>query len=707
MGLSLLTPLFLAGLGLLAAPFIIHQIRRPEREPIRFSSVMFIPNVEKEVIERKRIQHILLMLLRMLLLLLLAFAFARPYWKALAAGDDATELVRHVVLLDTSYSMGATGVFDDARRAARKVIGDIASDESVSVMTFAQTLEVVAPFESDSDSSAGSKDAARRAIDAAALSQGGTSYLTALELAQQRSVNPGAETEAIPGRLVFHVISDFQKQGMPQRATGWKLSPSVELELISVGDLDARNFAITDTHIRRSADGSVHVLGKIRNWSDEDEDALAVTLVMNGETIDQNAVTVRARSATQTTFRLEKPVTGNVEGYLELAGDDLATDNRRYFTWNPPRKTRILLVSEDRPGERWPSAWFFEQALPTAADSPWETDRATPGEVAEVLGNPARRPKVVVACDVEGTDPALMEQLLDFAETGGQVLFLVNASMDAEALNVTVFSGAPLEATEFRFRSIRETRFEPMSWVDLEHPVFAPFQGTRFNDFSALRFFNFMKLEASEGAKVLARMDDDSPAIVELSRGLGRVVVWPFALNLEWTNLPKNARFLPLLYETFSYLGGLEEGAVMWEVGERVPGTSLVLDDSGAGVIQLPNASDDVAVRLGDPETARLLLLEEPGFFRTKLANAAAWQQVDATNVDAAEGDLTPIDVGEFQMKVATTALARAERSEAGMIGSNVDADGFVIEKEYGRILLLLLFALALVESWYMSALKA
>ena len=65
MGLSFIAPLLFAGLGLLVGPYLIHQIRRPDREPVKFSSLLFIPDVQKEVIERKRIQHILLMAMRM------------------------------------------------------------------------------------------------------------------------------------------------------------------------------------------------------------------------------------------------------------------------------------------------------------------------------------------------------------------------------------------------------------------------------------------------------------------------------------------------------------------------------------------------------------------------------------------------------------------------------------------------------------------
>ena len=704
MGLSFLAPFFAAGAALLVAPFLIHQIRRPEREPIRFSSVMFIPNIHKEVIERKRIQHILLMLLRMLLLLLLASAFARPYWRALAAEDGDLGPVRHVILLDTSYSMTATGVFEEAQRAALEVIDTIDSDEAMSVMAFAHTVEVLAPFLSQSDD-AGTAAPARRAVEAAVSTHDRTAYLSALELAVQRATDVRADDG--PERLVIHMISDFQKNGMPDRLTGWKLSPTVELDLISVAAERARNYAITDTHVRKTAENDMRVLAKVRNWSEDDIEELAVTLVLNGEIVTQNTLSVKARSATQTSFRIDEWAGETLEGYLELAEDDLAADNRRYFTWNPPRKTRVVLLAENRPEERWPAAWFFSQALPSSPELSWLTERIEPSELNEVLANPARRPEVIVACDLQGVNAATVQSLLAFAKAGGQVLYLVNESMPADDLNGILFAGQDIEAQDLRYSKNRSSQFELMSWVDLDHPIFVPFQGTRFNDFSALRFFNYMQLETGEGAHVLARFDDESPAMVEVAIGEGRMIVWPFAVRLDWTNLPKNARFVPLVYETLTYLSNLVEGAVAWEVGARVPVNALVIDTSGAGVIQLPGAESETAIQVADSGFERLMLLREPGFFRTRLSDETEWRQVDATNVYPYEGDLTPIAVGEFQMKVASTSILAKTEDELGIVGTNVDEAGFLISKEYGRILLLALFAFILLESWYMSSLKA
>ena len=454
MGLSLLAPIFMAGAALLIAPYLIHQIRRPEREPIRFSSVMFIPNVQKKVIERRRIQHILLMLLRMLLLLLLAAAFSRPYWKALAADDSELGPTRHAVLLDTSYSMGTRGVFERARRAASKAIADIEPGDAISVMTFAETLNVAAPFESQSDPEAGSIEAARRAVDAARVSNDGTSYVNALELAYQHATSSSADKSGAGKRLILHVISDFQKSGMPKRHAGWKLPPAVELDLIPIRSDFARNRAVTDTHIRKSADAALRVLAKVRNWSDRDIEDLAVSLVLNGEEVDRNTLSVRARSATQTSFQVDASLGKTLEGHIELEDDDLLIDNVRYFTWNPPRKTHVLLVAEERPDDRWPAAWFFRQALPTDRDLPWTTELIRPDQLADHLNTPGQRPKVIIACDMEGSSAAEVQPLLEFAEEGGQVLYLLNSTMDPESLNTTLFEGRGISASKKRFSGV-------------------------------------------------------------------------------------------------------------------------------------------------------------------------------------------------------------------------------------------------------------
>src|SRR5690606_27390445 len=135
-----------------------------EREPVRLSSLMFVPDVEQEVIERRRLQHLLLLLLRVLIIVLLAFAFARLYLPPVAGAQVDAGASRHVILLDASYSMGAGQAFEDAKEAARAILADRTADDRAAVVVFDDAPRVTSPLGSVAD--------ARTALDDAELSYG-------------------------------------------------------------------------------------------------------------------------------------------------------------------------------------------------------------------------------------------------------------------------------------------------------------------------------------------------------------------------------------------------------------------------------------------------------------------------------------------------------------------------------------------------------
>ncbi len=709
MGLSFLAPLFFAGLGLLAAPFIIHQIRRPEREPMKFSSLLFIPDIPKEVIERRRVQHILLMLMRMALLLLLVLAFARPYWKAHAAFSGTGGPIMHLVLLDTSYSMGVGRTFDRAKSEALKIIGDVAPGEQVAVMTFGGSPTLAAPFATVAAPDGGTATQAREAVNSATLTQERTAYLPALEAAN-RHFSAAREFAGLDeNRTVLHLISDFRKSGMTSRQTGWKLPANVELDTVVVSTDSWKNYAVADSGIRKFPNGDLRIVAKIRNWSDDDVADLPVRLRVNGQNIGVNDVTVKAGSATQTSFRYVPDNDGPIDGVLSLEADDLLADNTRYFTWNPPRKSRIAIVTDDDGANRWPAHRFFEQALPDNDDLPWAAKTIQPKELDDIILHPARHPKVIVITHLDALTGAIGKTLKQYMLDGGNVLLTVNPSLSPADLNRYLLSDTGVRATDWAYRQQRDSRFEVMSWINLDHPMFIVFNGTKYNDFSSLRFYNHLKLDMDANntdAVILARFDNDDPALVEVAMGKGKLVLWPFAVQLDWTNLPKTARFVPLLHETLYALSDYSGGNTQRKVGQRVNRDMLAVDESGKSIVRLPGRTADTAAVLNDPATVERMRLDTAGFFRSRPEGTDDWVITEAVNVNAAEGDDTPVSAAEFELKMAAAPMLEENREEAGVVGLNVDASGNIIEREYGRPLLFAIFILVLMESVYMIRLS-
>src|ERR687889_1117803 len=101
-----LNPFFLLGLAALAAPVLVHLVRRTRARRVEFPALFFVRQVPQRTIRRRTLRDLLLLALRCLALLLIVFAFTRPFFNgaeagaAAAAGTGST-----IILLDASLSM--------------------------------------------------------------------------------------------------------------------------------------------------------------------------------------------------------------------------------------------------------------------------------------------------------------------------------------------------------------------------------------------------------------------------------------------------------------------------------------------------------------------------------------------------------------------------------------------------------------------------
>ncbi|MCH7959885.1 MAG: BatA and WFA domain-containing protein [Candidatus Hydrogenedentes bacterium] len=719
--MTFLTPLFLAGFALLAAPFLIHQIRRPEREPIRFSSLLFIPDAPREVIERRRVQHILLMLLRMLLLALLALAFARPYWKVMVIAEQPADGGDHLILLDTSYSMSGDGVFEDAQRKALGVISGLPLGDRVGVVVFADAATPTSSMHGDDDAETDSRSRARSAIAAAHVGYGGTGYVSALQLAESlllAGVAMSEEGAADAGRARhIHVVSDFQRGGLADTREDWKLSPRIALHPIPVGDATAENYAITDVGIRRLPTGETRIVGKIKNWTDTDADGIRVGLMVNGREIASNTVAAKAGNATQTSFLVAADVFGTgalIEGSLQLKGDGLAADNARYFTWSAPRTVRVVIVQGDSQAASgadsspadWPAHWFFEQALNAHEDSPWTVDTVSVDALPDTLSGTGARPDAVIVPQLSRLNADAVLNLGQYLRDGGRALLLIDGDLQSAPSAIEWLGSIGVAVDGLRYARTRDTRFDLLSWVDLDHALFAPFRGTHYNDFSVLRFFNHVVVDVDDTTPtidILARFEDEAPGMVEVAVDDGVALIWPFALKLEWTNLPKSTRFVPLVHETLDYLCATDADRPLRFVGDSIATRLLFRDIAGTAQVQLPGAKSSIRMNeSGDSTDSGLVLLEAPGYLRVRAEDGAAWVHVEAVNVDAAEADPATMAPDEFLVRMASAPMLFRD-TDPQDTGMGLAAIAPVRADEYGRGFLLALLAFLLIESWYMG----
>ena len=633
--MGLLVPLFAFGVALIGIPYFVHRIRRPERETVRFSSLMFVPDVKREVIERRRVQHIVLMLLRMAALVALALAFARPFRDVLLNAEAASSgTTDHVIAMDVSLSMGYDGVWERAKMEAKSVLETVAPGDRVGFVRFAQQALVDVPLSGDVAD-------VQRAIEIADVTWAHTDYAAALQAVEHVFA---ADTARV--QRVVHVISDFQASGMPLSDMGWRLPGAIELQAVDVGASSVSNASVDALAVRAVKDDVLRVRARVRNWSGQG--VLAVQMVVDGEVVETRDVTVLQGNATQVAF--STPLEDGINGYVALAqGDGLRRDDRRFFAWiaRPRHPIAVLNTSEV-------TRFMLKAAVPEGAD--WRLIWS-----GELMGS------AVIAEDVTS-----VSEFVKYVEEGGALFLPLRKDADIQSVN------ALLARANIRISGVEDAGYAALAWVDLEHPIFRPFRGARFNDFSSVRYENYHVLTADSSAVVLAKYDDLMPAIVEGKIGEGRIVVWAGGMGFDRSNLARTPRFVPLLHETLRYLSGDREIETDYLVGDAISAPDEMKRVMG------PEGSDFV---VGD---ARIFYA--PGVYQ--------WEtQIAAVNVADRESDLARITPAEFEIRLcdAPVLFQRDGKQLADLS----------IVYEYGRWILGFLIVLLLIEHFYAAYLSA
>ncbi len=141
--MSFLTPLFLVGLAGLAIPVLIHLIQKERKNVVQFPSLMFLRRIPYQSVQRRRIRHWLLLLMRLAALALVVLAFARPFIRRTdAATAGATGAREVVILVDRSYSMGYGDRWQRAVNAARDAVSGLGASDRASIVFFSAGADV-------------------------------------------------------------------------------------------------------------------------------------------------------------------------------------------------------------------------------------------------------------------------------------------------------------------------------------------------------------------------------------------------------------------------------------------------------------------------------------------------------------------------------------------------------------------------------------
>ena len=648
--MSFLTPLFFLGVAALAAPVLVHLVRRTRARKVQFPALVFLRQVPQRTIRRRTLQNVLLLLLRSLAILLIVIAFTRPFFSGGSSAKENTAAGATVILVDNSLSMRREPLFAEALKRAEAAVDEARNDEQLALVSFDKRYAIVNRFTPD-------KSRTRFAVRSLTAGWDGTDYEQALRGAE--SLLGEIQTSG-PKRIVM--ISDFQAPGWNQNTATFKLANSTQLTTIDVaGNEPVANVAVTNVEARGVVFGQKYLDNlavHVNNFSDVPRDHIQIDFQINEQTVEKRDISLNSRDAKVIEFSGFNLNEGANRCTIDVVSGDFAPDNRFYFTLRRETPAKALIVESASRGRS--DSLHLQSALTTNDDLPFtftlkSTGSVDPTSIAEY--------SLVVLNDAGPVNGALADALMKFVEGGGQVIVSIGPRTAVDSLNSMqrIMPAALREAVQTKAgESVAITN------VRCDHPTCEVFQES--GRLAAAHVIGYFRSEPVAAASVLARFEDGSPALVESRTGKGRVLLFTSSLGPSWNDLPLMPLYLPFIHQMVRYAGAREESS-WYGLGQ----TFTVHKEANG---QTPPVDTPAGARLSEvrntPDGDLLVTARELGFYRLRYNNQPGFAAVDT---DGAEGDFTKLNFAEFVAGV-TGGAGAAEGTDANRNLSGEEVEG-------------------------------
>jgi hypothetical protein len=565
--MTFLNPFVLLGLAASAIPIILHLLNLRKLRTVEFSTLYFLKELQKTRIRRLKIKQLLLLILRTLLIVLIVLGFSRPTLTGSFGSASSTVRSSIILLLDDSYSMTANNergeYFRQALESADRVLELLADGDEAFLVRLSQI--------------------AGNEVEAAPIPERNHAALRASlrELRPQpvyRSLNDALQYS---GRLLslttnlnkeVYVISDFQ-EGVWQKKTPTKVTkgpvfpPNARFFLLPVGTETPHNLGIERVTIA----SAILEVGKpmlvktlVRNASERAVKNHLMSVFLAGTRVAQKGISLEPGVSREVEFSVVPKATGFLHGSVEMEGDDLDFDNRRFFAVYVPDRIRVLLCGFSN------DLRYLRLALAARTDegrSPLVLSECSPERLSHTLLASA---DIAVLANASAFGPAQTTALRDFVNAGGGLIVFPGMQLQPTQFNSTLAATLQLpkivglEQTTKQPAADHTVPINEFQSVDLRHPLFQGMfeeQGkartTRVIE--APMITTHVRYLLTALSLPIMTLSSGAPFLVEHPVGRGRALLFAVSATPDWSDFPLRTLFVPLLHRSASYLVG-EQG---------------------------------------------------------------------------------------------------------------------------------------------------
>lgn len=665
-------PWFLAGVAAIGLPIYLHLLRRRTTTARPFASLMFFEQRTQTAVKHRRLRYLALLALRLSLLILIALAFANPFIARAPAMVHHDRLM--LLVIDDSFSMRTGTRLADAKREALAVLQSRSKSDPVQVLALDAQVHALTQPARDSGT-------ARAAIESL---QPGDRRSSFGELA--RAVRLTAESTHLP--IALHLFSDMQRSSQAPSFAEMTLPDTVTLTTHPVAaGAPVPNFTVESVTAPSrvwgaAKDASKHVQAMIAGYGTAAATRNA-TLTINGRVVATQSVQVPAGGRATVEFPALDVPYGFSRGEVKIdAADTLPADDSFVFAVERTDPQKVLFVHAATDTR---SPLYFGHALAAAAESAFDLKSVSIDDATNV---PLSSYAFVVLSNLPTVSTAFERDLLTYVRDGGS-LFIAVGTAAAGRGRVPVF-GEGIQTVHDYSRELARgrERFLSVGEADPSHLAIG-----KTGTWPGVRFYYAVAVDPSN-ARVVARLTDRTPLLLDKTIGEGRVLLFASGLDNLTNDFPLHPAFVAFVEQTARYLSGSERSAGARKVDAFLElRTAREGGNANAGV-EVVDPSGHRPLSLGEAGSTPSLQLTQAGFYHVRLANGR--EDLIGVNPDRRESNLEP-------MPDDVLAAWRGTPQQAARAAAATDVAEQQEPYSLWWYIMILAFAAALSESWLAS----
>lgn len=508
-------PIFLWGFLALLIPIIIHLFNFRKTKRVVFSSTRFLREVKESNQKKRKLKEWLILASRLLFITFIVLAFAQPFQKG-EQQDSAGQVLIHI---DNSMSMEgefASGIkkIDQGVKLAQDIVNAYPDTYRFQLYT------------NSSPSRLSTYKSAEEVLDEL------SALITDFQIGNPLKFTKDFILESGSDYKEVYVISDFQVNDVT--ADEFLPADSIrQFNFLAIEGTISSNVFIDSTYLSspffiKGQPNSLVV--RLRNSGSQDTGEIPVRLVINGDNQGSTSTRISAESSSEVTFPINIDVEESAQVSIIIDDFPNTYDNQFDLVLRGQDRIKIIQLGESGSSSFLASV-YGNEALFDFSYYPQSNVDYTLLEEADLI----------ILNEINNLSSPLASNINSFLADGGAVLIIPSETMQLNSFSL-------LEGFSM-IRSSSEPALSQFSQPDRENLLFSDvFTELESNIELPSARAEYM-LPSQRNTFITLR--NGTPFLVATGE-LGNLYSFASPLSDDFTNLPRHALFVPLMYKMAS-----------------------------------------------------------------------------------------------------------------------------------------------------------